>query len=128
VAKLHIDNNLVPADTNLKDFALTCRAIGESIVDVSVKQVSLAKLLAQLIKMTRKYNMVTKPELLLLQKTMMLVEGVGASLDGDLNMWELARPWMKDWATKNIGFDAKIRDSFLELFDMIKKILIKNSP
>jgi ubiquinone biosynthesis protein len=125
VAKLHIDNGLVPANTNLEEFALTCRVIGESIVDVSVKQVSLAKLLAQLIKMTKRYNMSTKPELLLLQKTMMLVEGVGASLDENLNMWELARPWMTEWATKNIGFDAKIRDGLLELFDIIKKTLMR---
>ena len=122
VAKIHIDNDFIPRDTDIADFALTCRIIGESMVDLSVKQISLAKILFQLLKMTRKYNMVTKPELLLLQKTMMLVEGVGVSLDDNLNMWELARPWMKNWAAKNIGFDAKIRDNLLDMLSAIKNI------
>ena len=53
---------------------------------------------------------------------MMLVEGVGVGINKDLNMWELSAPWMKEWAVKNIGFDAKIRDHALELIDIIKKL------
>ena len=109
-------------DTNIDELALTCRAVGQSVVGLSVKQVSLARLLDRLLKMTRKHDMVTKPELLLLQKAMMLVEGVGVDLDENLNMWELARPWIKDWAIKNVGFDAKIRDEVLDLLDLLKKL------
>jgi ubiquinone biosynthesis protein len=65
--------------------------------------------------------MQTKPELLLLQKTMMLVEGIGMFLDKDLNIWDLAKPFVKDWAKKNIGFDAKIRDFVVEILGIIKK-------
>ena len=68
-----------------------------------------------------KYQMKTHPELLLLQKTMMLVEGVGVFLDKDLNIWDLARPFVKEWATKNIGFDAKIKDFVVEMVDIFKK-------
>jgi ubiquinone biosynthesis protein len=121
VAQLHIDAGLVPSNIDVNDFILSCRVIGELVVDKSVQQVSMAKLLGHLLKMTRKYQMQTKPELLLLQKTMMLVEGVGMFLDKDLNIWDLVRPFVKEWAKKNIGFDAKIRDFMLEILEVIKR-------
>lgn len=123
VAQLHIDAGLVPSDVNVDDLALSCRKIGESIVGSSVKDVSLANLLSNLIVMTRDYKMVTKPELLLLQKTLLLVEGVGVMLDPELNIWEIARPWVKEWAKLNIGFDAKIKDALLDLFELGRKFL-----
>ena len=122
VAKLHIDAGLVPGDVNIEEFALSCRIIGEVVVGKSVGEISMAKLLANLLKMTKKYKMETRPELLLLQKTMMLVEGVGVFLDKNLNIWDLARPFVKEWATKNISFDAKIRDVAAELVRMFKKL------
>jgi ubiquinone biosynthesis protein len=120
---LHIELELVPANTNIDDLALSCRKIGEMIVDNDVKDISVAKLLTDLIKMTRYYKMATKPELLLLQKTLLLVEGVGVTLDKNLNMWELSRPWVKEWARTNIGFDAKIRDATIDIFKIIKKFI-----
>jgi ubiquinone biosynthesis protein len=121
VARLHIEAGLVPPDVNLEEFSLSCRIIGEVAVGKAVGEISMAKLLANLLKMTKKYQMKTRPELLLLQKTMMLVEGVGVFLDKDLNIWDLARPFVKEWATKNIGFDAKIRDFVVEMVDIFKK-------
>jgi len=123
VAQLHIDAGLVPPATNVDDLALSCRKIGEIIVGSNVKDISVAKLLANLITMTRDYKMETRPELLLLQKTLLLVEGVGVDLDPSLNIWDLARPWVKEWAKKNIGFDAKIRDTMFDLFEMARKFL-----
>ncbi len=123
VAQIHVDAGLVPATTNVADLALSCRKIGEIIVGSNVKDVSIAKLLSNLITMTRDYQMVTKPELLLLQKTLLLVEGVGVTLDPNLNIWDLARPWITDWAKKNIGFDAKIRDALGDLFELARKFL-----
>lgn len=120
VAQIHIDAGLVPRSTSVYDLALSCQKIGETIVGSSVKEISLASLLAHLIEMTREYKMDTRPDLLLLQKTLLLVEGVGVMLDAELNIWELARPWVKEWAKKNIGFDAKIRDAVIDLFEMIK--------
>ncbi|MBU6338975.1 MAG: 2-polyprenylphenol 6-hydroxylase [Rickettsiales bacterium] len=125
VAQVHIDAGLVPSDVNVDDLALSSRKIGETIVGSSVKEISLANLLENLIVMTRDYKMETRPELLLLQKTLLLVEGVGIMLDAELNMWEIARPWVQDWAKRNIGFDAKIRDALLNLFELGKN-LIKN--
>jgi ubiquinone biosynthesis protein len=123
VAEIHIEIGLVPARTNVDELALSCRKIGETIVGSSVKDVSVARLLTNLIIMTRDYKMVTRPELLLLQKTLLLVEGVGITLDPNLNIWDLARPWVKKWAKKNIGFDAKIRDSILGLITLGRKFL-----
>ncbi|MBL6664987.1 MAG: 2-polyprenylphenol 6-hydroxylase, partial [Rickettsiales bacterium] len=120
VAKLHIRGDLVPQDTNVDDLALTCRKIGETIVGSNVKEVSAAKLLTSLILMTKEYNMSTRPDLLLLQKTALLVEGVGVVLDPELNMWDLARPWVTKWAKTNIGFDAKIRDFIIDCMDYLK--------
>lgn len=123
VARIHLDAGLVPVATNLDDLALSCRRIGETIVGSNVKDIPVAKLLSGLIAMTREYQMDTRPELLLLQKTVLLVEGVGVSLDPNLNVWDLARPWIKDWAKKNIGFDAKIRDGVIDLIEMAKKFV-----
>jgi ubiquinone biosynthesis protein len=95
-------------------------------VGCDVKDISAATLLENLIKMTRDYKTEARPEILLLQKTIFLVEGVGVSLNPNLNIWNLARPWIKDWAKKNIGFDAKIRDSLLELLELAKNF-IKNT-
>ncbi len=120
VAQLHIDAGLVPANTSVYDLALSCQKIGEIIGGSSVKEISLATLLTHLIAMTREYQMIARPELLLLQKTLLLVEGVGVMLDDELNIWDLARPWVKEWAKKNIGFDAKIRDALVDLFDAVR--------
>lgn len=121
VASLHIKAGLVPSNINLEEFTLSCRIIGKSTVGKAVGEVSMAKLLANLFKMTKKYQMKTKPELLLLQKTMMLVEGVGVFLDKDLNIWKLAEPFVKEWAIDNIGFDAKIRDFVVEIIEKFSK-------
>lgn len=121
VARLHIDAGLVPADTKIIDLTLAIRKIGESVVGNSIKEVSVARLLENLIVMTRDFKMDTKPELLLLQKTILLVEGVGVMLDENLNIWELARPWVKEWAKKNIGLDAKILDFLSKILDVFKE-------
>jgi ubiquinone biosynthesis protein len=123
VAQIHIDAGLVPASTNVESLSLSCRKIGETIVGSSVKDISVAKLLTNLITMTREYEMDARPDLLLLQKTILLVEGVGIMLDPNLNIWDLARPWVKNWAQKNLGFDAKIRDVVTDLVAVAKKFL-----
>ena len=122
VAKLHIEANLVPKDTNLDQLSLAIRKIGESMVGSSIKDISIAKLLENLIVMTRDFKMDTRPELLLLQKTILLVEGVGVMLDDNLNIWDLANPWVREWAKKNIGFDAKIRDILLDFIEASKDV------
>lgn len=120
VARMHIEAGLVSKDVDLSDLELSCRRIGETVVGSDVRDIPIAKLLTNLIAMTRDYKMDTRPELLLLQKTILLVEGVGMSLNAELNVWNLARPWIGEWAKKNIGFDAKIRDAAIDMFRVIK--------
>lgn len=127
VAEIHVEVGFVPSDTNIDDLALSCRKIGEMIVGIDVKDISIAKLLTALIEMSRNYHMETKPELLLLQKTLLLVEGVGVTLDPNLNIWDLARPWVKDWAKTNIGFDAKIRDTVMDILKLVKDFINKQN-
>ena len=119
VAKLHIDAGIVPPDTDINKFALNCRIIGESVVGKSVKNISFANLLAKLLSMSREYNMKPNPELLLLQKTIMLVEGNGLSLNSDLNIWDIAKPWAINWSKDNIGIDIKMRDQSSYFFKRV---------
>ena len=118
VAEVHHRVGYIPKETDLEYFAQSCRAVAEPIIGVAIKNISIGNLLAQLFKVTEEYGMETQPQLLLLQKTMVVVEGIGQSLDEDINMWQLAEPWIKKWVAKNLSPEAK-------LLRMIKKILNK---
>ena len=121
IAQLHISSGLVPPNVNAQKLALSCRKIGETVVDSKVKDIPLAQLLQNLISMTQDYKMSTKPELLLLQKTILLVEGIGTTLNPDLNIWDHAKPFMKEWSKSNLGFDAKIVELIAEIANIVKK-------
>jgi len=108
VAKVHFDAGYVPKHQSIDNFAQACRSIGEPIIGLPVAQISIARLLMQLFKITEDFEMETQPQLLLLQKTMMLVEGVGSVLDPNVNMWKLAEPWIEAWAVRNLGPEAKL--------------------
>jgi ubiquinone biosynthesis protein len=108
VADVHHRIRYIPKDTNLELFAQHCRAIAEPIIGLQIKNISIGNLLAQLFKVTEEFGMETQPQLLLLQKTMVVVEGIGQSLDPEINMWKLAEPWMKKWAVKNLTPEAKL--------------------
>ena len=95
-------------NTNLELFAQRCRAIAEPIIGKQIKNISIGNLLAQLFKITEEFGMETQPQLLLLQKTVVVVEGIGQSLDPEINMWQLAEPWIKKWAAKNLTPEAKL--------------------
>ncbi len=116
VAEIHQRVNYIPHNTNIEYFAQSCRAIAEPIIGLSINDISIGNLLAQLFKVTEEYGMETQPQLLLLQKTMVMVEGIGQTLDPNINMWQLAEPWIKKWAAKNLSPEAKI-------FRLIKKII-----
>ncbi len=118
VAEVHHRVGYIPKETNLEYFAQSCRAVAEPIIGLAIKDISIGNLLAQLFKVTEEYGMETQPQLLLLQKTMVVVEGIGQSLDKDINMWQLAEPWIKKWAAKNLSPEAS-------LLRIIKKILNK---
>jgi ubiquinone biosynthesis protein len=119
VARVHFDAGYVPAHKSEDDFMLSCRAIGEPIMGLPTSQVSIAKLLAMLFKVTEDFEMETQPQLLLLQKTMVLIEGVGQKLYPQVNMWEQAEGWIKDWANNHLGVEAKLKDGFMDIVGVL---------
>lgn len=108
VAKVHLRAGYVPINTDLDLFAQSCRAVTEPVVGAPTKNISVGKLLAHLFKITEDFGMEVQPDLLLLQKTLIMVEGIGRQLDENVNMWQLAEPWIKKWAIKNLSPEAKI--------------------
>lgn len=109
VAKVHFEAGFVPAHFPLNTFAQALRAVGEPIFGHPARDVSMAKLLQQLFDTTRRFEMQAQPQLLLLQKTMVVVEGVARALDPDFDIWEASRPvaegWMKDQLSPKARFD-----------------------
>ncbi|MEP9351718.1 2-polyprenylphenol 6-hydroxylase [Xanthobacter sp. KR7-225] len=102
-AEVHFEAGYVPAHHSVDDFALAIRAIGEPIHSRRADQISMARLLALLLEVTALFDMRTRPELILLQKTMVVVEGVARSLDPKLDMWSTAAPVVEDWIARNLG-------------------------
>ena len=119
VAEVHSKAGYIPKNTNLEYFAQSCRAIAEPIIGLAIKDISIGHLLSQLFKVTEEYGMETQPQLLLLQKTMVVVEGIGQSLDPNINMWQLAEPWIKKWAAKNLSPEARVLRIVKRLFKQI---------
>tara|TARA_B100001123_G_C15279335_1_gene1013391 strand:+ start:118 stop:1683 length:1566 start_codon:yes stop_codon:yes gene_type:complete len=97
VAEVHFLAGLVPKEVSKDEFAQALRSIGEPIFGQSVKNISGGKLLSQLFEITEKFNMQTQIQLLLLQKTMVVVEGVARKLDPDTNIWDISRPILENW-------------------------------
>lgn len=122
VAQVHFDAGYVSADKSVDDFALACRAIGEPIIGLPANQVSIAKLLALLFKVTEDFDMHTQPQLLLLQKTMVLIEGVGMQLYPAVNMWQMSEGWINSWAKENMSLEAHIKIALKDLFAVLKNL------
>ncbi len=108
-AKAHFDAGYVPPIHSVEQFAQGLRAIGEPIADKPATEISMARFLGQLLEYTGLYDMKTRPELILLQKNLVIAEGVARSLNPELNMWRAAEPVVKEWLTKEIGPAAKLK-------------------
>jgi ubiquinone biosynthesis protein len=111
VAKVHYEAGFVPAHHPIETFAQALRAIGEPIFGHSAREVSMARLLQQLFDTTRRFDMELQPQLLLLQKTMVVVEGVARALDPELDIWEASRPVVERWMIESVGPEARLRDA-----------------
>jgi ubiquinone biosynthesis protein len=107
-AEVHFEAGYVPPQHSVDDFAQAIRAIGEPIHNRTAEDISMAKLLTLLFEVTSLFDMRTRPELLLLQKTMVVVEGVARSLDPKLDMWSTAEPVVREWMTRHLGPAGKL--------------------
>jgi ubiquinone biosynthesis protein len=103
VAEVHFAAGYVPPNQSVEEFARALRSIGEPIHDRTAEDISMARLLTQLFEITEIFDMYTRPELIMLQKTMVVVEGVARSLDPRLDLWSTAGPVVREWITRNLG-------------------------
>lgn len=110
VAEVHFEAGYVPPHHSVADFAQAIRAVGEPIHNRSADEISMAKVLTLLFEITGLFDMKTRTELVMLQKTMVVVEGVGRMLDPRLDMWRTAEPVVRDWITRHLGPVGKIED------------------
>jgi ubiquinone biosynthesis protein len=110
-AEVHFEAGYVPAHHSVESFAQAIRAIGEPIHNRTAEEISMAKLLMLLFEVTGLFDMRTRPELLLLQKTMVVVEGVGRSLDPKLDMWRTAEPVVRQWIERHLGPGGKLEQA-----------------
>jgi ubiquinone biosynthesis protein len=110
VAEVHFEAGYVPATYDIDEFAQALRAVGEPIFGMDATGISMARLLSHLFEVTERFGMQTRTELILLQRTMVVVEGVARSLDPEINIWRVARPVVEDYIKKNIGPMAAMRD------------------
>lgn len=110
IAEVHFEAGYVPAHHNIDDFAQSLRAIGEPIFGKAAKDVSMGRLLAQLFENTALFGMHLRPELVLLQKTMALVEGVARRIDPNHDIWTASRPVVERWVMRELSPAAQVRD------------------
>jgi len=110
VAEVHFEAGYVPRDRDIDEFARALRVIGEPIFGMDASQISMARLLSYLFEVTERFGMETRTELILLQRTMVVVEGVARSLDPHINIWQVARPVVEDYIRDNVGPKALARD------------------
>jgi len=108
VAEVHFEAGYVPPHHSVENFAQAIRAIGEPIHNRLAEEISMAKLLTLLLEVTGLFDMRTRPELILLQKTMVVVEGVARSFDPKLDIWKVADPVVREWIQRNLGPIGKV--------------------
>ena len=122
VAEIHFEAQYVPAHHSVDEFATALRAAGEPIRGLPVKDISVGRMLESLFAITRDFDMPTQPHLLLLQKSMVMNEGVATRLDPDINMWETAEPFLREWMRAELGPEAYYADRIVETVRAFKKI------
>jgi len=110
IAEVHFEAGYVPADQDVDAFAQALRSVGEPIFGQGADQISMARLLAHLFDVTERFGMETRTELILLQRTMVVVEGVARSLDPSLNLWTVAKPEVEDYIKTHLGPKAMVKD------------------
>ena len=109
VARLHREAGYIPPHVSIEQFAQAARAIGNPIMGKAMNEISVGRLLGQLLSIAQMFEMEAQPHLLLLQKTMMTAEGVGRSLNPNVNMWQLSEPLIRDWATEHLSGPARVK-------------------
>ncbi|MDH5391883.1 MAG: ubiquinone biosynthesis regulatory protein kinase UbiB [Gammaproteobacteria bacterium] len=109
VAQLHVDSGWVPADTRVDEFESAIRSVCEPIFEKPLKDISFGLVLLGLFQTAQRFNMEVQPQLVLLQKTLLNIEGLGRQLNPDLDLWKTAKPFLENWMDEQIGTKAMWR-------------------
>ena len=109
VALAHIESGWVPKETSIEDFENAIRSVCEPIFKKPLKEISFGKLLVRLFQTSRQFNMEIQPQLTMLQKTLLNVEGLGRDLDPDLDLWKTAQPYLENWLSEQYGPKSLIK-------------------
>ena len=110
VAELHVQSRWVPADTRINEFEAAIRSVCEPIFERPLKEISFGQLLLRLFQVARRFNMEVQPQLMLLQKTLLNIEGLGRDLYPDLDLWSSAKPFLEQWMSEQLGGKALLRE------------------
>jgi ubiquinone biosynthesis protein len=109
VAELHIESGWAPADTRVDEFEAAIRSVCEPIFDKPLRDVSFGKVLLRLFQTSRRFGIQIQPQLVLLQKTLLNIEGLGLQLDPELDLWKTAKPWLERWMSEQVGWRGFIK-------------------
>ena len=123
VAVAHIESGWVPADTNVEELEINIRAICEPIFNKPLKDISFGRTLLSLFQMSRRFGVVIQPQLVMLQKTLLNIEGLGRDLDPNIDLWQSAKPFLKRWMSEQIGWRSVANTLKKEL-----PFILKNTP
>jgi ubiquinone biosynthesis protein len=109
VAEAHIESGWAPPDTRIDEFEAAIRTVCEPIFDKPLKEISFGKVLLRLFQTSRRFNIEVQPQLVMLQKTLLNIEGLGRDLDPDLDLWDTAKPYLERWMSERIGWRGLVR-------------------
>jgi ubiquinone biosynthesis protein len=122
VAQLHIDSGWVPAETNVTAFETAIRSVCEPIFEKPLKDISFGQVLLGLFQTARRFNMEVQPQLVLLQKTLLNIEGLGRELYPELDLWETGKPYLESWMKERVGPKAVVKTIIQQAPDWIEKL------
>lgn len=122
VAQLHVDSGWVPADTNVDAFETAIRSVCEPIFEKPLKDISFGQVLLGLFQTARRFNMEVQPQLVLLQKTLLNIEGLGRQLYPDLDLWKTAKPFLENWMKERMGPKGVYRTIKQQAPDWLEKL------
>ncbi len=122
VAKLHVESGWVPGDTRVDEFESAIRSVCEPIFEKPLKEISFGQLLVRLFQTARRFNMEVQPQLVLLQKTLLNIEGLGRQLYPELDLWTTAKPFLERWMAEQVGHRAMLRGMKENLPYIVEKL------
>lgn len=122
VAQMHIESGWVPATTRIEEFEAAIRSVCEPIFEKPLKDISFGLLLLRLFQTARRFDMAVQPQLVLLQKTLLNIEGLGRQLYPDLDLWQTAKPYLENWFKERFGPMAKVKELLTKFPEIAEKL------